>query len=427
MKYQYNRSTAEKILKQTTAIMESCESKNNLDDALDRINSYEHVKTVSDILFNYFRNRAAIEFIIAKFAHKGKKKIQPKIRRILQTAITQMLYQSAIEPEIATDVAVTYAKKRYGSRPAGFINAILRKISGENTNLLLENAPEHIRLNIPENIFHRWKRSIPQFLQTLPDFASKKAPLTFRLTGNISPEELQKHHCKKLNLPDWADEQECYIAEKPSEIFNTDWLAEGKIYIQDPSTISPCTLYSFQQNETVLDLCSAPGGKTLILAEKIKDKGFIVSSDLSPYRQFRTSENISRHNITHCSIIAASALTPPFSAKCADLVFLDVPCTNTGVFRKRPDSLWNFTEKKLNELIALQKKILDNAIELIKDSGSIIYSTCSIEPEENRIQIENFLRKNPGFKLIEERQLFPTNIHDGGYSALLTRVSAANL
>ena len=420
MKYQYNKSTAEKIVKQTTTVMESCESNQNLDDTLDRIQSYEYVKTVSDILFNYFRNRARIEFIIAKFAHKGRKKIQPKLKRILNTAVTQILYQSGIESEIATDVAVTYTKKRYGSRPAGFINAILRQISAADITSLLQKAPEYVKMNIPENIFTRWSNSIPDFIKTLPEFSHKKAPLTFRIIDNIPEEELKERECRKIDLPYWADDYNCYAANTPSKLFQTNWLSEGKIYIQDPSTISPCTLYTPKPNDTVLDLCSAPGGKTLILAEKMKKGGFIVSSDVSLYRQYRTAENIDTHNIKHCSIITASALTPPFSANCADLVFLDVPCTNTGVFRKRPDSLWNFTEKKLTELVALQKKILNTTTTLLKDSGSIIYSTCSIEPEENSLQVQNFIKKNPHFRLIKERQLFPNTLHDGGYTALLT-------
>ncbi len=426
MKYQNNRSTAEKILTQSLAIMEECESKTNLDESLDRIRSSNNAKSVSDILFNFYRNRAQIDFTIAKFASKGKKKTHPKFKRVLNVAVTQMFYQSGIEAEIAVDVAVSYTKKKYGSRPAGFINAVLRQISSADMKSLLENAPEYVKKNIPETIFRRWKNSIPDFLKIINEFSQHKAPLTFRKSGNITEKELAEADCEKIPLPQWADDYDCYIAKNPSKLFETEWLKEGKIYIQDPSTISPCTLYSPAPNDTVLDLCSAPGGKTLILAERMKNSGMIVSSDLSLYRQSRTCENIHAHNVKNCEIIAASALAPPFSANCADLIFLDVPCTNTGVFRKRPDSLWNFTEKKLVELVALQKKILNATAPLLKERGSLIYSTCSIEPEENAKQVQNFIKKNPTFQLIKDRQIFPNHLHDGGYSALLKKSLSAS-
>ena len=421
MKDHDNISSAEKIVKLSLSVMEECESKNTLDDALDRIRSYDYAKTVTDILFNYFRNRAKIDFMIAKFADNGKKKTPQKFKRLLNIAITQIFFQSGIKPEIAVDVAVTVAKKKYGRRPAGFINAILRRIADADIHTAVEDAPEHVKLNIPETIYKRWKSSLPKLLENLKHISAGQVPLTFRKSGEISEEELKEAKCTPLPLPKWADGHEFYISEVPSLLFKKTWLNDGKIYIQDPSTLSPCNLYTNTPGDIVIDLCSAPGGKTVILAEKMKNSGLLISSDLSLHRQKRTFENISSHNIENCSVITASALNPPFPAKVADLIFLDVPCSNSGVFRRRPDTLWNFTEKKLNELAALQRKILKTAADLVKPKGELIYSTCSIEPEENCLQIESFLKKNPAFTLMEERQLLPTETHDGGYAALMRK------
>ena len=192
MKHQYNVYSAEKIGKLSLLVLEECESKSNLDDALDRIRTNEFIKTVSDILFNYFRHKATIDYIIATFAEKGKKRTPPKFKRVLNIAVTQMLYQSGIKPEIASDVAVTITKKKYGSRPAGFINAVLRRISEADIPALLKEAPENILLNIPEKIYKRWKKEIPAFINTLSEFSNQKAPLTFRLTGAITEEELSE-------------------------------------------------------------------------------------------------------------------------------------------------------------------------------------------------------------------------------------------
>ena len=423
MKDQDNISSAEKIVKLSLSVMEECESKNTLDDALDRIRSYDYAKTVTDILFNYFRNRAKTDFMIAKFADNGKKKIPPKFKRILNIAVTQIFFQSGIKPEIAVDVAVTVTRKKYGRRPAGFINAVLRRIADADIHTTIKDAPEHVKLNIPETIYTRWKSSLPELLENLKNISAAQVPLTFRKSGKISEEELKEAKCYPLPLPEWADGYEFYTSEEPSLLFKKTWLNEGKIYIQDPSTLSPCNLYTHTPENIVLDLCSAPGGKTVILAEKMKNSGVLIASDLSLNRQKRTLENIRSHNIENCSVITASALHPPFPANIAELIFLDVPCSNSGVFRRRPDTLWNFTEKKLNELAALQRKILKTAADLVKPDGELIYSTCSIEPEENCMQIESFIKRNPDFTLLKERQILPSDTHDGGYAALIRKES----
>jgi 16S rRNA (cytosine967-C5)-methyltransferase len=420
MKHQYNVYSAEKIANLAIRMLEECESKSNLDDTLDRIRNSEFIKTVSDILFNYFRNKAKIDYIIAKFAEKRGKRTPPKFKRVLDVAVTQMLYQTGIKVEIASDVAVTIVKKKYGVRAGGFINAVLRQVSASDVSEHLKGAPENILLNIPEKIYNRWQKEIPEFLSTFTKFADKRAPVTFRLTGEVSEEELSEAECFKVTLPEWADGYDFYRVKDAGVLFKKNWLQDGKIYIQDPSTLSPCSMYTPHSGDIALDLCSAPGGKTLLLAEKMGECGIVISSDLSFFRQLRSQENITAHKLDNCLIIAASALSPPFLANCADMVLLDVPCSNTGVFRKRPDVLWNFSERKLRELVQLQKKMLEKSLHLLKEGGTLIYSTCSIEPVENSEQVKLFLKRHPELKLLEERQLFPSAFHDGGYSARIS-------
>jgi len=419
MKQQIKRNTGEKIVNSSIRILELCANGKNLDNALDDIRDSEYSSTISDLLFNYFRNKGRIDYIIAKFAERGKKRTPEKFKRILRVAITQAYFQTGIETEKAFDIAVEVAKKKYGSRPSGFINAVLRNISSSTMEEHLIGTSRNI--DIPETLLSRWKKDLPELLDGLRDCISKKPEMTFRLSGQISEKELNDSACRKLELPDWCDGLQFYIAEKPSLLFETNWLQEGVVYIQDPSTAAACNMYEAGNEGLILDLCSAPGGKTIILAEKSQGEGAVVSSDLSLARQKKTQENIINHKIDNCSIVSASALHPPFSRNSADLVFLDVPCTNTGVFRRRPDVLWNFSDQKLKELAGLQKEILMNSCQLVKDGGKLIYSTCSVEKEENSNQISSFLEEEPEFELVKELQLLPCKEHDGAYSALLTK------
>lgn len=419
MKEQIKTNAGEKIVGVSIKILELCGHGKNLDNALDDMRGSEYSSTISDIMFNYFRNKGIIDYIIAKFSQKGKKKTPEKFKRILRVAITQAYFQTGIETEKAFHIAVEVAKKKYGSRPSGFINAVLRNISTSTIEEHLDGAPENI--NIPGSILKRWQRDLPGFLDGLKDCISKKPEMTFRLSGKICEKQLSASACKKLELPHWCDGLHFYISEKPSLLFERNWLKEGMIYIQDPSTAAACNMYQAGTEDLIMDLCSAPGGKTIILAEKTEGKGIVVSSDLSIARQKKTQENIINHKIDNCNIVAASAIHPPFHRNSADLLFLDVPCSNTGVFRRRPDVLWNFSEQKLKELVELQRKILMNSCQLVKEGGKLIYSTCSIEKEENSDQISLFLKANPEFELMKELQLLPCKEHDGAYSALLTK------
>ncbi|MDD5728012.1 MAG: RsmB/NOP family class I SAM-dependent RNA methyltransferase, partial [Victivallales bacterium] len=175
-------------------------------------------------------------------------------------------------------------------------------------------------------------------------------------------------------------------------------------------------------NETVLDICSAPGGKSLILADRLGPGGRLIAADRSAGRQRLTRENFACRNFA-CAweIITSAAETPDLPLAAFDLVLADVPCTNTGVFRHKPDALWRFSEKSLESTVKLQRSILERAAALTAPGGTLVYSTCSIEQEENQLQVAALLAADRNFELLEEKLLLPEKFHDGAYAALLQR------
>jgi len=392
-----------------------------LDDVLDKNRGDTINSALADCLFHYFRNKVKIDYIISNVL---KKKTKKKFTYIILIAYIQSKYQNGISQAVAVDCAVAYSKKKFGLKIAAFINGTLRKLLSLNTESILKNAPEHVKLNIPELLFKRWSIHFEkQTILDLSDSFAKKPAFTFRIINNINslPKKILENSTQ-INLPKWADDYIFFETNDPKEVFNSNQHKNGNIYIQDPSTVSPCSFYLPKPEDIVYDLCSAPGGKSLLLLEKIIN-GILIAADSSYKRQLRTYENLNKTNHDNLFLVCASSLlNPSLKTNSADFILLDVPCSNTGVIRRRPDVLWNFSEKKLTSLLKIQKQLLREATKLLKPGGSLVYSTCSIEPEENQRQIDEFLSScNESFQLKQSRQLMPSTSHDGGYSALLIK------
>jgi 16S rRNA (cytosine967-C5)-methyltransferase len=189
---------------------------------------------------------------------------------------------------------------------------------------------------------------------------------------------------------------------------------EGFFYIQDPSTLLAVSELNPQPGETVLDLCAAPGGKTTFMAQRMKNQGRIVAQDNQPVRLQLIEENCRRLGVTSVNV---SATGTPFASK-FDRILVDAPCSNTGVLRRRVDLRWRIRPEEIERLSAAQLVILRNASAHLKSGGTLVYSTCSLEPEENGTVARKFLAENPGFKLENERQLLPFEDGvDGAYVA----------
>jgi len=174
----------------------------------------------------------------------------------------------------------------------------------------------------------------------------------------------------------------------------------------------------------VLDACAAPGGKTFLIAEKMRLSGQLVAMDIHADRLLRLRENLCRLGldrfveVKQCDMLKASLQ----DVGIFDRILLDVPCTNTGVIRRKPDVRWRFSEARLAQLIAMQKKMLDRTSRYLKPHGVLAYSTCSLEPEENEDLIAFWLKNHTRFHKISEKKLFPPQSGtDGAYVALLQR------
>lgn len=391
----------------------------SVDDYLDSTEVAESGfrRAVSSILFGYFRNKPLLDALIGKFAANPR----PRYRRIMSIAAVQALFQDGIAAESAVNIAVGFTRKRFGAKPAGFINAVLRRIIREDAASFFAELPEWGQFGIPEALYLHWVEvlGLEQCTELAGQFKAKPE-FTFRLCGELEQKKLDEVGAVPLEL-DWAPDFKFFTCSDPGKLLDFGWTDQGLIYIQDPSTALSVSMIDFSKDiKQAVDLCAAPGGKSLMIAERLPAGAELTASDRSARRQKLTRKNFEDHDFAHHQIVVASALELPFGDKSFDLVFLDVPCSNSGVFKRRPDALWRYSPGKLTELVDLQRDILAAGSRLLRSGGQLVYSTCSIEPREDQEQVAEFLKNNPAFKLVKERMLFPGPGHDGAYAALLS-------
>ncbi len=201
------------------------------------------------------------------------------------------------------------------------------------------------------------------------------------------------------------------------------WIVSGLCYVQDPSTLMACELLDPQPGERVLDACAAPGGKTSYLAQMMKNEGRIVACDVSADRLVRMRENLERLSVTNVEVRKADWLqAPPPEREKFDRILLDAPCSNTGVIRRRVDVRWRLRGDDFKRMPDMQMGLIKNLAGLLKPGGALVYSTCSMEPEENEEVVRRVSQEAPELKHRKSRRTLPFQDKvDGAFAALFTR------
>lgn len=415
-----NTGISTKIITLAVYGLELWENKNlTIDDFLDseQVKKSALRRTISSILFSYFRNKPLIDALIKKFAYK----VRGRDRRILAVATVQILFQDAISAESVVNVAVNLAKERFGQRTAGFINAVLRQINQTDIEQFRSTLPVWAIAGLPPKLYKHWQQifSKTEFAEILTKLRQEPR-LFFRQCRVLNQDEIRCCDAEPITDLPWLNDFNFYSCTNPGALLAKNWLECGHIYIQDPATAMSISLIDFNANiQRAIDLCAAPGGKSLMMATKLAPDAKLIAADRSAKRQAITKLNFYHHGYSKHQVVVAAATNNSFEPKSFDLILLDVPCSNTGVFRRRPDAMWNWSEQKTAELVKLQQEILNASSKLLKPGGQLIYSTCSIDPAENQQRIAQFISNNPAFKLIKEQPLLPGKNNDGAYAARL--------
>ncbi len=365
-----------------------------------------------ETFFGILRNLTELDFLIVALRDGP---IDAATRAVLRLGFYQIFHMHT-PPHAAVNETVEIA-----GRARGLVNAVLRRALRERADLdaRLAAAPLHVRSSHPEFLLERWEREIgAEAAGLLCAWNNRPAEVFARANGlKVTVGEL---------LRSAPSAERC--AAHPNMLrvrrLPYSWIAEGLCYVQDPSTLLACDLLDPQPGETVLDACASPGGKTTYLAELMQNHGRIIACDLYESRVARLRENIQRLGVTIAQAVEHDAMLSPESSGGVlqsgmfDRALVDAPCSNTGVLRRRVDVRWRLTEEDFVRMPEHQLALVRRCASLLKPGGILVYSTCSIEPEENDRLVERITTEIPSLRHLESRRMLPyvDNV-DGAFAA----------
>ena len=376
------------------------------------------------------RWRRLLDWLIER-ATEGREQ-RPVIREILRLGLYQIFFLSRIPEHAIVDESVRLAKAENCLGQAGFINAMMRRFLREKEQITrdiadLQKARPALGQSHPDWLYERWEeRWGREKTSRLMEWNNQPAPTCARVNRLLTdPQRLAKRwedegvEVSPIDC-DWAATGDLFHLRKHPPLESLGSFSDGLFYVQDPSTLLSVSLLDPQPGQAVLDLCAAPGGKTCHIAERMKNEGQLSALDIRESRLKLLRENCDRMRVT-CATLGQADETTAGEAK-FDRVLVDVPCTNTGVIRRRLDLRWRLSPGQTKRLADEQLQLLVRAAAHAKPDGQLVYSTCSIEPEENEQIVARFLEVNPGWQLAAERSLHPVENHtDGAYAARLTQ------
>jgi len=391
---------------------------------------------VMEMVLGVVRWRRALEWLLRKLAPRPPDR---PVRALLLVGLYQLLWMDDVEPYAAVNETVEAAKAVASRHAADFVNAVLRRAGRERVDLLaeLDRQPAGVRLSHPDALLQRWQKNYgADVALNICAWDNQRAETVLRLNAScVAPDEFRRQLAAAgmAVQPLQALGRDFFVLPRGVRVSAVPGYREGWFVVQDPATTLAVDLLAPRRGERVLDACAAPGGKALLIAELLGGRGLLVAMDVRADRLGRLKANVERFGSELIRVIQGDAASPEPARQALlaaggsegfDALLLDVPCSNTGVLRRRPDARWRFTATRLNKLTETQYRILHGAAALLRPGGRLVYSTCSIEPEENEQLIARWLPAHPEFRLDATRPLLPGAAGtDGAFAALLTRAA----
>ena len=446
------------------ALAALCDRGGNVTAHLNRLLSAERPSPADaalarELAMGVVRRRRTLDGLIAAFAQRGGQSTPARAQQILRLGIYQLLFLQRVPDFAAVNEAVEQVgQRRPGLR--GFVNAVLRGVARAASPPQagqLPLAPDVVPISPGE--FRRLDRPVfadpaaeaASFLAqafSLPDelaerwlraFAGLKGAVRIALHANARPPLLLRVNAARASVAEvlarlgdaGADAQAhanglSVVLKGHVDLPGLAVFTEGLVQPQDAAATSVVAAADVRPGMRVLDMCAAPGTKTTHLAERMRNSGEVLAVDVGEEKLARIEDNCRRMGVTIVQTMLAGRIGPlierPF-----DLVLVDVPCSNTGVLARRAEARWRFSADNLGRLARDQRDLLRLGAQFVRSGGTLIYSTCSLEDEENRQVVRSVASHEPTFRVIERRQIrpagaeLPTRWSDGGYFAVLKR------
>jgi 16S rRNA (cytosine967-C5)-methyltransferase len=362
-------------------------------DARDR-------RWTQELVYGLLRHRSWLDAVIGERVRGGLARLDPDLTDLLRLGTQQLFHMGSVPPYAAIAQTVELAKQRHGLGASKLVNAVLRRLDRERDGLELQQPADPIaalalRQSHPRWLVARWvARWGADATAALLAANNRPAPLVVRPFGVVREQLEAMLEASGVVVTDAPLVADSLCLEGGVGIGELGAFQQGLLFVQDPAATLVTQYAAIPPHARVADVCAAPGGKTVELARAAR---FVVAADASFARLARLRETIARLELRNVhplvSDARASALAP------LDAVLVDAPCTGTGTFRRHPDARWRLTPNDVAVLAAAQRSILNAAAAVVAPGGLLVYSTCSLETEENDAQVETFLSGHPEFTL----------------------------
>lgn len=372
-----------------------------------------------EIVHGVIRWMGRLDWVLNGF-YKGQfSKAIPNLKNGLRVALYQILFLDKIPDHAVVNEAVEFVKKLQGQKPADLTNAILRNIIRSKTQIRYPDPAEDLPGYLSAYYSHpSWmvKRYLERFgredTEKLLTANNEKPFLTLKLNALKTGYDEFKDLLNSVNLKYNPGKfiKEYFQLQNLTNITAWDYFAKGFFNIQDESAGIACKLLKAEPGMKVLDLCAAPGGKTAYLAEQMENRGEIIALDRYESRLKIMRRNMDRLGISCVKTIEINALE--YDESGFDRVLADVPCLGSGTLSKKPDIKWKKDIFDLRKISKTQYDLIEKSARMVKPGGFLVYSTCSIEPEENSEIVIRFLNEHPEFKVVGPNGEFPPEIVD---------------
>ncbi|MGL6120411.1 MAG: 16S rRNA (cytosine(967)-C(5))-methyltransferase RsmB [Fusobacteriaceae bacterium] len=361
---------------------------------------------LTEVFYGVIRNEIFLDYMIDKRVKSIKK---DWMKELLRISIYQLTFMKSDESGVVWE-GTELAKKKFGVPVGKFMNGVLRgyiREKEEDISFLKSEGKIDILYSCPIWFFKvvekKYGADAEKFLQSI-----KSVPyISFRVNKLKYSEEEFEELLEKEKIAIIKKVETVYYVDSGS-LLNSPEFKEGKITVQDASSYLAAKNLNALPNEEVVDTCSAPGGKSAVLAESMENKGEILAFDIHAHKLKLIDENCKKLGVEIVKPVKMDARKLVFQGKKFDKILVDAPCSGYGVLRKKPEALYNKNQESIDELAKLQYEILESASEVLKVNGDLIYSTCTITDEENINNVAKFLKEHTNF--ISVKLEIPENV-----------------
>lgn len=362
---------------------------------------------VTELVYGTIQRRLTLDYWLAKFVARGLDKLQPWVLQLLRMSLYQLLYLDRIPPHAVVSEAVAIARRRGHPGVAGLVNGVLRSLANCRGELTLpDEADPAVRLalnhSFPEWLAARWIETYGEATAEAVMAALNERPKTSIRVNRLRTGRravLERLAASGYDAEPSPLSPAGIVVRRGGNLADTEGYRSGEWTVQDEAAMLCAEAAAPDPGMTVLDCCAAPGGKSTHLAELMGDVGTVWANDIHPHKERLIVDQAARLGLSavRTSVCDAAELPRRHEPASMDVVLLDAPCSGLGVIRRKPEIRWTRSPSDIDELAAIQQRLLAAAAELVKPGGLLVYSTCTLEPRENEERIARFLAQRGDF------------------------------